>query len=105
MMGVHEKARTPLSVIVIVPGWCDDACKSFHLMNETIYNRGPTKKYYLILESSKHNYRPGMQHRAAHEEQPSNVNTFVFFLQNDLGATKWPVTPERIASLAARVAN
>jgi hypothetical protein len=102
---VHEKAGNPLSVIVIVPGWCDDACKSFHLMNESIYNRGPTKRYYLILERAKHNYRPGMQHRSQHEEQASNVNTFVFFLQNDLGAAKWPVTKEKIAALQARVAN
>jgi hypothetical protein len=54
----------------------------------------PQKNYVLTLEKKKHNYRPGMQHRTDHEEQPSNVDTFVFFLQNDLGAQKWKVTTE-----------
>jgi hypothetical protein len=34
----------------------------------------------------------GMQHRTEHAEQPSNVDTLVFLLQNDEGAKRWPVS-------------
>ena len=33
-----------------------------------------------------------MQHRTEHAEQPSNVDTLVFLLQNDEGAKRWPVS-------------
>jgi len=52
----------------------------------------PNPKFVLRLEKKKHAYRPGMQHRTDHAEQPSNVDTLVFFLQNDKGAARWPVT-------------
>ena len=105
LLGVHEKRGTPLSFVVIVPGWHDDECKSFHLMKDCIYNRGLTPKYYLILRRNEHNYRPGMQHRVRHVEQSSNVDTFLFFLQNKEGAKKWPVTQQKIMQLQQAVKN
>ena len=100
----HERKGSPLSFAVIVPGWDDDDCRSFHLMKDSTFNRGPRKNYYLILERSRHKYRPGMQHRMKHEEQVSNCKTFLFFLQNELGTKKWPVTKERLRQLQDRVA-
>ncbi len=40
-----------------------------------------------------------MQHRASHEEQPSNVDTLVFVLQNDAGAKKWIVSENLMLEL------
>jgi hypothetical protein len=40
-----------------------------------------------------------MQQRSELIEQPSNVDTNVYFLQNDLGARKWPVTEKDASDL------
>eukprot|EP01038_Epipyxis_sp_PR26KG_P014659 gene14659-19694_t len=82
-------SNAPFSFVVIVPAWVD--CEGVILMSSTKYGR-PHQGFRLVLEKKQHNYRPGMQHRTAHDEQPSNVDTLVFFIQNDLGAEKWPVT-------------
>jgi hypothetical protein len=47
----------------------------------------------------QHNYRPGMQQRSELTEQPSNVDTNVYFLQNDPGSVRWPVTAEDAVEL------
>jgi hypothetical protein len=72
----------PFSFIVIVPGWAD--CRGVIDMTASEFNR-PNPGYRLVLEKKKHDYRPGMQHRTNFTQQKSNVDTFVFFLQNDLG--------------------
>eukprot|EP01031_Cornospumella_fuschlensis_P033528 gene33528-40563_t len=82
----------PFSFIVIVPGWSD--CRGVIDMTNSVFTR-PHVGYRLVLEKKKHDYRPGMQHRSAHTHQPSNVDTFVFFLQNEAGAARWPVTLEQ----------
>jgi len=50
--------------------------------------------YKLVLEKYQHNYRPGSQHHLSHYQQPSNIDTFIFFLQNDLGVKKWEISEE-----------
>lgn len=72
----------PFSFIVIVPAWAD--CQGVIEMTDSEFTR-PHRGYRLVLEKKKHDYRPGMQHRTGHTHQPSNVDTFVFFLQNDAG--------------------
>jgi hypothetical protein len=72
----------PFSFIVIVPGWED--CRGIIDMTDSEFTR-PRRGYRLVLEKKKHDYRPGMQHRTDHSHQPSNVDTFVFYLQNELG--------------------
>lgn len=74
--------KAPLSFIVIVPAWKD--CRGNIEMLASEFNR-PYPGYQLTLEKSQHDYRPGMQHRAGFVQQKSKVDTFVFFLQNDLG--------------------
>lgn len=86
--------NAPFSFVIIIPGWDDDGCECYQILNNSIYAR-PHRGYKLVLDKKQHNYRPGMQHRAQLVEQPSNVNTFVFFLQNDAGAVKWPVSIEK----------
>ena len=90
----------PFSFSVIVPAWMD--CEGIIVMTNSAYLR-PHPKYVLRLEKRKHNYRPGMQHRTTHEEQPSNVDTLVFFLQNNAGAKKWPVTTALAETLKAKL--
>lgn len=86
---LSSSERWPVSFVVIVPAWTD--CLGIKTMTNSQFLR-PHAKYVLRLEKKKHNYRPGMQHRTDHVEQPSNVDTLVFFLQNDAGARRWPVT-------------
>jgi len=90
----------PFSFSVIVPAWTD--CEGINVMTNSKFLR-PQPKYVLRLEKRKHNYRPGMQHRTTHEEQPSNVDTLVFFLQNNAGAKKWPVTAKMAETLKTRL--
>ncbi len=90
----------PFSFSVIVPAWTD--CEGINVMTNSKFLR-PQPKYVLRLEKRKHNYRPGMQHRTTHEEQPSNVDTLVFFLQNNAGAKKWPVTVKMAETLKTRL--
>jgi hypothetical protein len=72
----------PFSFIVIVPAWED--CRGVIEMTASKFNR-PYPGYSLRLLKQKHDYRPGMQHRAHFTHQKSKVDTFVFFLQNELG--------------------
>lgn len=92
-----EQRNVPLSFCVIVPGWGGD-WKLLKEFTNSEFSR-PSPGFYLVLDRKKHNYRPGMQHRAAYDEQPSNVETFVFFLQTAAGARKWPVTDDKLDEL------
>lgn len=85
---LEKHPTAPFSFIVIVPAWAD--CAGVIQMTDSIFTR-PHRGYRLVLEKKKHDYRPGMQHRTGHSHQQSNVDTFVFFLQNDAGAKRWPV--------------
>ena len=46
-----------------------------------------------------------MQQRSKLIEQPSNVDTFVYFLQNDAGARRWPVTEHDAEQLKTMLAE
>jgi hypothetical protein len=95
-----DRDDVPFSFSVIVPAWTD--CEGITVMTNSKFLK-PHPKYVLRLEKRKHNYRPGMQHRATHEEQPSNVDTLVFFLQNNAGAKRWPVTVKLAETLQQRL--
>jgi hypothetical protein len=98
ILTLHQHSDIPYSFTVIVPGWDDDKCVSYQIMFNSCFCR-PFTNYKLILEAKRHNYRPGMQQRAQRDEQASNVVTFVFFLQNDAGAKKWPITVDKALEL------
>lgn len=38
-----------------------------------------------------------MQHRVDRVTWDANVASFMFWMQNDAGARKWPVTPQTLA--------
>jgi phosphorylated CTD-interacting factor 1 len=79
---LEKYSDVPFSVVVVVPAWSD--CEGVIRMTNSKFNR-PYPGYRLVLEKNKHDYRPGMQHRAQHSHQPSNVDSFLFFLQNSKG--------------------
>jgi hypothetical protein len=95
-------SNVPFSFSVIVPAWTD--CEGIDIMTNSKFLR-PKPKFVLKLEKKEHDYRPGMQHRSQHSQQASNVATFVFFLQNDLGAKKWPVTVDDAMNLKIMLKN
>ena len=83
-----KTSTVPFSFSIVVPAWTD--CEGILIMNDSCYAR-PYVGYKLVLEKKEHYYRPGMQHRVLdREKQLSNVNTFVYVLQNDAGSVKWP---------------
>lgn len=83
---LEENPDVPFSIIVIVPAWAD--CQGVIEMTNSRFTR-PYSGYRLVLEKKKHDYRPGMQHRSGHSHQSSNVDTFVFYLQNDAGRFRY----------------
>ena len=100
LLNLYRESPVPYSFIVIVPGWDDDTCVSYQIMFNSDFCR-PQRQYKLVLAAKQHNYHPGMQQREMRDEQPSKVNTFVFFLQNDAGAKKWPITVDKADTLKA----
>jgi hypothetical protein len=98
----YENSPYPFSFSVVVPAWVDS--DGVILMTNSRFLR-PRPTYVLRLLKKKHTYRPGMQHRTSHAEQPSNVDTLVFFLQNDSGAKTWPVSEEMGEDLKKTLEN
>jgi len=91
------RSQEPLSFLVIVPGWTDAA--SFNLLRDSSFNRFSPEKY-LKLQRHQHAYTDGAQHRTPNLLRISAADSFVFLLQNDAGAVKWPVPlnfPDRLA--------
>lgn len=104
LLELAESHQMPLSFCIIVPGWDDDECQSFQILTRSRFAR-PEVGQYLVLEARNHNYRPGMQHRRNYDEQSSNVNSFIFFLQSSEGAKKWPVSEEKMKQLKHALAH
>eukprot|EP00752_Nemacystus_decipiens_P009505 g8496.t1 len=102
MHDLLERATGPMSFAVIVPGWDDEGCASYQNMKRSRFAR-PQPGFHLTLKKGMHNYRPGMQHRQDVEEKPSNCNTFLFILQNDWGASTWPVSTSSLSQLQAEL--
>lgn len=98
VLDLYRHSKTPISFTVIVPGWDDEGCVSHGIMSTSAFAR-PYPGYKLTLPAKEHNYRPGMQQRSTRDEQPSNVATFVFFLQNASGAETWPITAGKAEEL------
>ena len=89
-------AAPPLSFTIILPGWV--GAESIVRVENSNYAR-PSLGFKMKLCKHTHRYISGSQHtmvgRVGHcsdYEQVSNVNTFIYILQNEAGAIKWPVT-------------
>ena len=97
-----QSSEHPLSFLIVVPGWDDAACKSYQLTVKSPFLRYvPVSSHanrYLILERGKHQYKPGMQHRKSNVVN-ARIRTFIFFMQNDAGAKKWPVNHQSLETM------
>ena len=87
-------ATGPMSFAVVVPAWCEDAHWP-RLLNSN-FNKG-----YFIVAATEHSYCDGRQHGSSIDERyrPAPFDTAVFFLQNEEGAKKWPLTSRSKAEL------
>jgi SAM-dependent methyltransferase len=92
IISLLEKSQKPLSFVIIVPGWDDDDCQSYQITTGSKYLRA-----FLTWDKMSHQYKSGVQYKMddSTRYKDSRVNTFVFIMQNDAGAKKWPVTEQK----------
>ena len=84
-------ADGPMSFVVVIPRW-DDESESF---KEAYQGCRPYERATAVAPAGRHSYMVGLQHRRQQgdkrywePEAPSKL----YFLQNDEGAVRWPVT-------------
>lgn len=81
---------SPLCFVVIWPGW-DDTPAYDILMTSRFMRK------LVVFERQDHYYREGLQHRVTKAiYRLSRARSFVFWVQTDAAAAKWPCTEERI---------
>jgi len=94
MKKVLESSVRPLSFVIFLSNW-EDAAGFISL------NRSPYMRQTAVVPSTEHAYITGSQHVDSQHVFKAVHATRVFFLQNDEGQSKWPVTPEKIHKLLA----
>ena len=84
-------STAPLSFVLVAPGWDDSEFYASATSSPFLTGR-------LSLQSHNHFYKNGMQHRLPRRNRyrKSEFPSFVFFLQNDAGASRWPVTSTKL---------
>ena len=87
-------ATGPMSFAVVVPAWTEDA--HWPLLLNSNFNMG-----HFVVTAAEHSYCDGRQHDNSIDEKyrPAPFDTAVFFLQNNQGAEKWPLTSDSKAEL------
>lgn len=90
----NDKTGTATSFMVVVPCWTDE--RAHEMMRESRFLRK-----HIVLEKAQHTYCSGSQHAVLqqHRHHEAGYRTTVFFLQNDSGASEWPVTTQAIEKL------
>jgi len=74
----------PLSFVVVVPGWIGG--ESFTTLSESTHRR-----CCLSFDKGCHVYKEGFQYRLDRQHTIPEFLSFIFVLQNEAGAHKWPV--------------
>lgn len=93
-----SSSKGPMSFAIFVPAWKKVAC--WDQLVRSKWLRGPIEE----IAAHEHAFCDGAQHKAASHYRPSSFDTAVAFLQNDAGASRWPVTTEFLEELRAAVA-
>lgn len=89
LLSVKESA---LSFIVFVPNWTEPLSEGLFLMNNSSFNVTE-----FILAGNNHQYVKGnSQKLSTNKYFTAPFDTKVYFLQNDAGVRKWPVTHQKI---------
>lgn len=94
ILTVFEAAASPpFSFVVVLPAW--RGADSIEMLKESIFCR-----HMMLLARYAHSFVAGTHHRAEQANEAkghavvckSNIDCFVFILQNASGASKWPMT-------------
>jgi hypothetical protein len=87
-------SASPLSFVFVAPAWDDSEFYTFIATSPYLTGR-------LNLESNEHFYKYGMQHRLpkGKRHRKAEFSSFIFFLQNEAGASRWPVTNGKLSVL------
>eukprot|EP01103_Thecamoeba_quadrilineata_P021531 TRINITY_DN9924_c0_g1_i2.p1 TRINITY_DN9924_c0_g1~~TRINITY_DN9924_c0_g1_i2.p1 ORF type:complete len:370 (+),score=75.59 TRINITY_DN9924_c0_g1_i2:903-2012(+) len=93
-----EEEGEPLSFVVVVPGWKDTP--SYQLLVQSRFVRKEMQ-----LEKYQHVFHDGFQHRSTKDYRVADCVTIVFFLQNEKGSVKWPVTEEVVGLVRSGFAS
>jgi len=91
----------PLSFIIIMPEWIDTV--AYYMFMESKYNVLSNKR--LIFKRHEHYYQNANLNDIRKFKKPANNNTLVFFLQNELGSTKYHITDNFINNLSYEFKN
>ena len=93
-------ATGPMSFAVVVPAWVEDP--HWDLLTSSRFNRG-----HFTVAAAEHSYCDGGQHENSiiQDFRPAPFDTAVFFLQNDAGSEKWPLSVESEARLRSAFAE
>ncbi len=78
-----SSSTSPLSFVVVVPGWLED--EAFQKMLES-----PHLRAQWIVSKADHGFCDGAQHQRRDRFRASPYDTAVFVLQNDAGHAQWP---------------
>ena len=95
LLGRGEGEGRALMFVVVWPGW-DDTPGYALLMGSAMMRR------LVVLEKGDHTYKEGYQHRVGVAYRSSQARSFVFFMQTNEAARRWPVTEERVEEFVRR---
>ncbi|ETV78266.1 hypothetical protein H257_08434 [Aphanomyces astaci] len=87
-----QNATKALSFIVIIPAW-------EHTEGWQLLKNSPFNKEYLLLSQKHHGYCEGKQQMRPTRYRIASFDTSVFFWQNAMAASKWPVTDAALDDL------
>jgi hypothetical protein len=90
LLKIHELLRAatgPMSFALIVPAWQEEESWMELCSSPFLTSDGP-----IMIDQDKHCYLDGATYQRHNmRARPSPFGSGVFFLQNELGATKWPI--------------
>jgi phosphorylated CTD-interacting factor 1 len=86
-----SSSELPLSFVVFVPDWQTPPSPGLVTMDLSKYKRA-----VLLLKGGSYEYVLGNQHTTPDRHFVLPFDTRLFFLQNDAGSQKWPVTDQII---------
>ena len=97
MEALLRAATGPMSYAVVVPAWTSDP--HFPRLLTSPYCTG-----HVVVAAADHAYCDGHQHESSlasgtHLYRPAPFDTAVFFLQNEAGRARWPLTAAAEADL------
>ena len=90
---LFRAARGPLSFVVVIP-----EMDLSHRLRDVVSQLRPYLRRKALAKAGKHKYLMGLQHRPTGDGlnlfwEPEKASV-LYFLQNDQGAQKWPVTDD-----------